>query len=145
MKTIEERIAKYFNVNIDAVEIGESEERENYKGKKLQSGKPVYVLMNTGVEEGELVNEFAGWIINGKWYNEQKDSTKTKFTYQILAKDTVATQKTFTRTVSNNYNAYNEFEEEARKYFDGYEVQFNHPGKLIILSYKEQDRSEEVR
>ena len=68
-----------------------------------------------------------------------------KFTYQIFAKYTIATQKTFTRTVSNNYNAYNEFEEKARKYFDGYEVKFNHPGKLIILSYKEQDRSEEVR
>ena len=57
-----------------------------------------------------------------------------KFTYQILAKDTVATQKTFTRTVSNNSNAYNEFEEKAKKYFENYEVRFNHPGKLIILS-----------
>ena len=61
-------------------------------------------------------------------------TTTKKFIYQIFAKDTIATQKTFTRTVSNNYNAYNEFEEKARKYFDGYEVQFNHPGKLIILS-----------
>lgn len=132
MKTIEERIAKYFNVNIDAVEIGESEERENYKGKKLQSGKPVYVLMNTGVY-GEPSSEFAGWIINGKWYNEQKDSTKTKLTYQITGID-LYPQKTFTRTVSNNYNAYSEFEREARKYFEGYEVRFNHPGKVIILS-----------
>ena len=61
-----------------------------------------------------------------------------KLTYQILAKDIVATQKTFTRTVSNNCNAYNEFEEKAREYFDRYEVKFNHPGRLIILSYKEQ-------
>ena len=56
-----------------------------------------------------------------------------KFTYKVVTKDTIATQKTFTRTVSNNYNAYNEFEAEALKYFDGYRVQFNHPGKFIIL------------
>lgn len=69
MKTIKQRIADYFNVNIDAVEICEPEERENHKGKKLKDGSPVYVLMNLGVD-GEPSSEFVGWIINGKWYNE---------------------------------------------------------------------------
>lgn len=57
-----------------------------------------------------------------------------KLTYQIIAKDAIATQRTFTRTVSNNSNAYNEFEREAMSYFDGYNVEFNHPGKVLILS-----------
>ena len=68
--TIEERIAKYFNVEVSKVTIGDSEYRENYKGKKLESGCPVYVSMNTGVEKDEEVNEFSGWIINGRWIKE---------------------------------------------------------------------------
>jgi len=56
-----------------------------------------------------------------------------KFTYQITSVGFYP-QKTFTRTVSNNSNAFNEFEEKARKYFEGHEVRFNHSGKVIILS-----------
>jgi len=35
----------------------------------LKTGMPVYVNMNTGFE-GEEVSEFSGWIINGRWYQE---------------------------------------------------------------------------
>lgn len=68
--------------------------------------------------------------------------TKKRLTYKIInnyispiigTSDSLP-QKTFTRTVSNNSNAFNEFEKEARRFFGGYEVEFNHPGKLIILS-----------
>jgi hypothetical protein len=69
MKTIEERIAKHLNVEVSKVNIGESEYRENWKGKKLESGCPVYVTMDTGVDNEE-VNEFFGWIINKRWIKE---------------------------------------------------------------------------
>ena len=65
--SIEKRIAKYFNVEVSKVTIGESQYRGHYKGKKLESGCPVYVSMNTGVDENDEVNEFSGWIINGRW------------------------------------------------------------------------------
>lgn len=68
--TIEERIAKYFDVEISKIKIGESEHRENYRGKNLENGCPVFVLMNTGVEIDEENCEFFGWIINGRWIKE---------------------------------------------------------------------------
>ena len=69
--------------------------------------------------------------------------TKRRFTYKIINNYVSpiigqsveqGPQKTFTRTVPNNSNAYSEFEREVRRFFGGYEVKFNHPGKLIILS-----------
>ena len=69
MTTLKKRIAKHFNTSILNVNIEDSETRENYKGKKLQNGMPVFVKMNTGVE-GEEVLEFSGWIINNRWYKE---------------------------------------------------------------------------
>lgn len=68
--------------------------------------------------------------------------TKKRLTYKLINKyaspiigtSDLLPQKTFTRTVSNNSNAYNEFEREAMIFFGGYEIEFNHPGKVIILS-----------
>jgi hypothetical protein len=70
MKTTSElktRIAKYFGKEVNKVSIGDSEIRENYKGKRLQNGRPVYVKMNTGIDNEEI-SEFSGWVINGRWY-----------------------------------------------------------------------------
>jgi hypothetical protein len=111
----------------------------NYKGFEFYKGKNSYFVGNK--KDGQIapndnvapqtITECKA-VINS-WLKVPEKRT-VKLTYQILAKDTVATQKTFTRTVSNNYNAYNEFEEKAREFFKGYKVKFNHPGKVIILS-----------
>jgi hypothetical protein len=88
--------------------------------------------------------EFFQEIFEAKVIESLKELFKTKksFIYKIInnyvspiigTSDSLS-QKTFTRTVSNNSNAYSEFEEKARKFFGGYEVKFNHPGKIIILS-----------
>lgn len=88
--------------------------------------------------------EFFQEVFEAKVIESLKELFKTKksFTYKIInnyvspiigTSDSLS-QKTFTRTVSNNSNAYNEFEEKVRKFFGGYEVKFNHPGKIIILS-----------
>lgn len=72
MKTIDEfktKIARYFKTEVSNVIIEDSVIRENYKTKKLESGMPVYVNMNNGVD-GEVVSEFSGWIINNRWYKE---------------------------------------------------------------------------
>lgn len=73
MKTEEQliaKIAKHFNVSKEKVSIGEYEMRENWRGEKLKEGRPALVEMNTGVGVKETVNEFIGWIINGRWYKE---------------------------------------------------------------------------
>ena len=103
-----------------------------------QSGRRFYFLsMSKKVE-------FFQEVFEAKVIESLKELFKTKksFTYKIInnyvspiigTSDSLS-QKTFTRTVSNNSNAYNEFEEKARKFFGGYEIKFNHPGKIIILS-----------
>jgi hypothetical protein len=109
----------------------------NYKGFKFYKGKNSYFVGNK--EDGQIapndnvapqtVKECKA-VIN-RWLKVPEKRT-VKLTYQITGE--LYPRKTFTRTVSNNSDAYNEFEEEALKYFEGYEVKFNHPGKLIILS-----------
>lgn len=65
--TIEQRIAKRIDQPIETIIIEEQELRENNKGESIQSGSPVYFSANLGVE-GEPSKEFAGWVINDKFY-----------------------------------------------------------------------------
>lgn len=59
---------------------------------------------------------------------------KVKLKYEIITKDIPMFQKTFSRTLWANNNLYSLFEEEAREYFKGFKIRFNHPGKVIVLS-----------
>jgi hypothetical protein len=69
MKTLEQHIAKVLDINVETVVVKNYEFRENFKGQKLQAGNPVYYKSNQGVG-GEPSLEFAGWVINGRFYRE---------------------------------------------------------------------------
>lgn len=60
--------------------------------------------------------------------------TTIKLTYRIISNSIFVPQKTITRTVANNANAYSEFEEKVLGDFENYIVEFNHAGKTIVLS-----------
>lgn len=110
----------------------------NYKGFEFYKGKNSYFVGNE--EDGQIapndnvapqtVAECKA-VINS-WLKVPEKRT-VKLTYEITGIE-LYPQKTFSRTVSNNSNAFNEFEKKAKEYFKGYEVKFNHPGKVIILS-----------
>lgn len=110
----------------------------NYKGFEFFKGKNSYFIGNK--EDGQIApnDNVAPQTIQeckdivNSWL-KVPDKRTVKLTYQITGIE-LYPQKTFTGTVSNNSNAYNQFEKKARAYFKDHEVKFNHPGKLIILS-----------
>jgi serine acetyltransferase len=56
-----------------------------------------------------------------------------KMTYQVISNGNQYAQKTVSVTVSNNSNAFTQFEEEVRSKL-GENIRFNHAGKIVILN-----------
>ena len=59
--------------------------------------------------------------------------TTVKMTYKVIAKENPYAQKTVSATVSNNSNAFTQFEEKVRAKI-GVNIKFNHAGKIVILN-----------
>jgi hypothetical protein len=56
-----------------------------------------------------------------------------KMTYQVISNGNQYAQKTVSVTVSNNSNAFTQFEEEVRSRLRE-NIRFNHAGKIVILN-----------
>lgn len=60
-----------------------------------------------------------------------------QMTYKVIAHNNPFAQKTISKKVSNNNLAFEQFEKQVKESFkdDKCNVEFNHAGKVVVLTY----------